>query len=343
MPPESESQSQYPRLMRRVTPALGLFFLAPLVGEFLLGNLPITFLPALLLLAPLYGGGALLIRETSRRFGLTWPGMLVLGVTFGIIEEAFVTQSLFNPNYLGMRLLDYGYIPALGISTWWTVFVLTLHTIWSTAVPIAVTETLTPSRRRAPWLGRVGLSVTAAVFVIGCALLAVGEIKKGFVATPAQFIGSAIAIVVLVTIAFIVRRARDRKESSSTETHPSSAPSPFAVGATAFAVGGVFFALVRAKQYLSPTVDVLATVAMLGAAAALVLRWSKRAGWSESHRLGLTAGFMLTYAWYGFVQIPSVGNVSPTVDFVGNVIFVAGAVALLAAAVHRVRSEKTRA
>jgi hypothetical protein len=34
--------------------------------EFLLGNLPITWLWALLSLAPLYGGGALLIREATR-------------------------------------------------------------------------------------------------------------------------------------------------------------------------------------------------------------------------------------------------------------------------------------
>ena len=36
--------------MRRLAPAIGLFFLAPLAGEFLLGNLPITMLPALLVL-----------------------------------------------------------------------------------------------------------------------------------------------------------------------------------------------------------------------------------------------------------------------------------------------------
>ena len=50
-------------LMRRIAPAVGLFFLAPLVAEFLLGNLPIKLLSALIVLAPLYGGGALLIRE----------------------------------------------------------------------------------------------------------------------------------------------------------------------------------------------------------------------------------------------------------------------------------------
>lgn len=70
---------------------MGLFFLAPLVGEFLLGNLPITWLWALLSLAPLYGGGARLIRETARRLRLGWPGMVLLGLVYAVVEEAFVT------------------------------------------------------------------------------------------------------------------------------------------------------------------------------------------------------------------------------------------------------------
>lgn len=51
--------------MRRIRPAITLFLLAPLVAEFLLGNRPIVLLPALLILAPMYGGGALLIREVA--------------------------------------------------------------------------------------------------------------------------------------------------------------------------------------------------------------------------------------------------------------------------------------
>ena len=54
---------------KRILPAVGLFFLGPLVAEFLLGDLPINLLGALVILAPLYGGGALLIREVVRRTG----------------------------------------------------------------------------------------------------------------------------------------------------------------------------------------------------------------------------------------------------------------------------------
>src|SRR4051795_6390812 len=99
-------------MFRRNALAIGLFFLSPLVAEFLLGNLPITFLLAVVALAPMYGGGALLIREFARRRGLGWPSIVLLALAYGVLEEAFTTQSLFNPDYAGQRLLDYGYVPA---------------------------------------------------------------------------------------------------------------------------------------------------------------------------------------------------------------------------------------
>jgi hypothetical protein len=90
---------------KRLLLCTGLVLLAPLVAEFLLGNLPITALPALVALAPMYGGGALLIREVVRRRGLAWPSIIVLALAYGVVEEGLVTMSLFNPNYANTRLI----------------------------------------------------------------------------------------------------------------------------------------------------------------------------------------------------------------------------------------------
>src|SRR5262249_34593485 len=99
-------------LFRRIAPAIALFFLAPLVAEFLLGDFPLSMIGILLVLAPLYGGGAILIRETTRRAGRGWPTILTLALAYGIFEEAFTTQTLFNPNYLGLNLhlLDHAFV-----------------------------------------------------------------------------------------------------------------------------------------------------------------------------------------------------------------------------------------
>ena len=87
--------------MRRLLPALGLFFLAPLIAEFLLGNLPITMLGSLVVLAPLYGGGALLIREVARRTGRGWASIVVLALAYGIQSQLSGLESAPT----GFRLL----------------------------------------------------------------------------------------------------------------------------------------------------------------------------------------------------------------------------------------------
>jgi hypothetical protein len=87
--------------MRQRLPALVLVFMAPLVAELLAGTTPLgqplvlAFLLPIYL--PLYGAGALLMRELVRRSGRGWASMLLLGAAYGFIEEGFASQSLFNP------------------------------------------------------------------------------------------------------------------------------------------------------------------------------------------------------------------------------------------------------
>jgi hypothetical protein len=87
--------------MKRAAPVLALLLLAPWVGEFLLGNISVRRLPALLILALLYGCGALLIREVTRRTGRGWPTILLLGAAYGVIEAGVVDQAMFNPTFEG--------------------------------------------------------------------------------------------------------------------------------------------------------------------------------------------------------------------------------------------------
>src|SRR6266700_2659100 len=153
--------------LRRRAPALVLFFMAPVIAEFVIGDLSLRQAGALVVLAPIYGGGAILIREVVRRRGGGWPALLALALAYGVVEEGLLTQSLFNTHYLGLRLLAYGYVPALGISPVWTVFVLTIHVVWSISIPMALTETIFRERGSRPWLGIPGLVVAGVLYVLG--------------------------------------------------------------------------------------------------------------------------------------------------------------------------------
>ena len=304
----------------RLSPAIGLFFVAPLVAEFLLGDLPIKMLGALVILAPMYGGGALLIREIVRRTGRGWPSIFVLAFAYSLFEEAFTTQTLFNPNYLhlSLHLLQPAYISALGIGAWWTVFVLTLHTVWSISTSIALVEALVPDSAATPWLGRLGLAVTTILFALGAAASTALEIKQDhYVASPAQFGTSAIVCVAAIIAAFFLPKR--------TAVHDSAAvPSPWIVGASALAAGSVFLVTPNAWGWLAVGVYLLLDLTVIAVVSVL----SHRSGWDGRHRLALAGGAALTYAWHSFIQHPAVGKGG--IGFrIGNAIFAAALIALL--------------
>ena len=323
---QQRRDSRRTRHMTGLLPSLVLFFLAPLVSEFLLGNLPITMLPALLILAPMYGGGALLIREIVRRTGRSWPSIMLLGIAYAILEEAFTTQTLFNPNYLhlNLHLLDYAPIRALGIGAWWSMYVLSLHSIWSIAVSIALAEALFPEKAATPWLGTIGLSATAFIFLFGIAATTLVSLRiereKGgiFVASSSQFLGAAVVCILLIVIAFALP-VHQRELRAGTVVRPSI------VGTAGF-VAGLIFLLVPPFWGWGA---VAIYIALYLIAIIFVLSQSSRNGWGARHRLALASGAALAYAVHSFPQ-PSVTNEDPTIDLIGNSIFTVGAVAIIA-------------
>jgi hypothetical protein len=309
-------------MLRRIAPAIGLFLLSPFVGEFLLGNVAIDALPIGLVMAPMYGGGAVLIRESARRAGKGWPTIFLLAIAYGVVEEGLSCQTLFNPSYFGFNLLREAYIPLLGMGVWWTLFVLTLHTIWSICVPIAIIESLVPDRATTPWLGRPGLAVATVLYVLGSALVFIGTYRQEqFMASPAQLAGVAVTALVLVAAAFALAFASGR----TTTTRGRPAPGPWPVGAFSLLATSAFLVV---RYVLADWPLVFAYLLLYGLAAVLVVRWSGRAGWGPAHRLALAGGALLTYAWHSFPETPVLGSAGTT-DLAGNIVFSILAVLLL--------------
>ncbi|MEU0089643.1 hypothetical protein [Kribbella sp. NPDC006257] len=307
---------------RRFWPAIGLFFLSPLVAEFLLGNLPITALFAVIGLAPLYGGGAVLIREFVRRRGWGYPSILALALAYGVLEEGVTTQSLFNPNYADLRLLDPGHIGFLGMGAPWTLFVLTLHTVWSITVPIVLVEAVS-KRPREPWLGKVGLWVMSVLFVIGVAATTLIQLKNdSFVASPAQFTGVALVFFALIGLAA-------RLGTKETIRRPGGVPAVWLAGLISLAVTSAFMLLdnLDLNGWLTASIYLVGWVV----ATLVILYWSRSESWTKQHVLALASGALLTYAWHAFPESP-VFDAPKTVDLIGNAIFAVLAVVLLVVA-----------
>ena len=313
---------------RGIWPALGLFITAPLVAEFLLGNLPIKLLAALIVLAPLYGGGALLIRELARRTGRGWPSILLLGMAYAIVEEAYTTQSLFNPDYLKLHLglLAPAYIASLGIGGWWTLWMFNVHAVWSIATPIALIEACVPDRARAPWLGRVGMVVTTLVFVFGATASGIKQYRQDpCLASPNQFVGAGVVIVLLAAAAFLIPAGRRNNAVGS-------APSPWIAGVVALLFGSAALLVPQAWGWGAAAELFGLDLVMLLA----VLAWSRREGWGLPHQLALGAGAALAYGWHAVLQHPAVGRLDASAR-IGNAIFLSAALALIWFAATRVR------
>jgi hypothetical protein len=291
-----------PSPQRSIPAALTLFFIAPLVAEYLLGDFPITFLAPLILLTPLYGGGALLIREVARRTGRGWPTILLLGVAYALIEEGYTTQTLFNPDFLNLHLnlLRFAWIPSLGIGGWWTLFMLNVHPFFSIGVSIALVEGLFPSRARTPWLGNAALSVVAVLYTA--------------------------AVYVFIATAFLIPRPAKQPESGQV-------PSPWLTGAAAFLLGAaVFFAPL---QFNWGAVAWILAVDFTF----LSLLWvfSRRSAWTPLHTFSIGAGGALLYGVHAFMGNPVVASPRWVVRS-SNALFLALAVVLVVVAAHRTRA-----
>jgi hypothetical protein len=277
--------------MRRYLPVLTLFILSPWVAEVLFGATPLSRIGALLVVAPLYGGGAILVRELARRRGPGWGRIFLLGAAYGVIEEGLAIQSIFNPNLfnagsIGGRALDVNWV--------WTMWTIGYHIVWSIGIPILLAELLFPARRNEPWLGRVGMIIVGVLYVLG--LLAIAAIYRFAIAPdfkppllPNLF---AALIAILLVVSALTRPARTFEELSNRPA--GKVPSPWIISLLGFLMAVFWFGLLNLPQPLRTGVWVLVPIvldiALLIGFASLVQRWSSDEAWNDLHRLALIFG-----------------------------------------------------
>lgn len=282
-------------MWRRLPAVLSLFVLSPLIAEYLLGSLPVAMIGILPVMALMYGSAAVLIREIARRAGRGWVSIALLACAYGFIEEGLVTQSLFNPNYLGLRLLDFGFIPALGTALPWLIYVISIHVVWSICVPIGLAESLFPAKRELPWLGPIGIAVFSLLFVGGCALVAIFTYKqRPFMASGAQLTTTVFIVAALIVAALKWPAAK-----------VGVVPAPHAVVLflAALIFGSALMVLqqvAQSRMHWNPIECVLAVVLLQAAFIGFMAVFTRGKVWNDLQRFALMAGGFLTYAWVGF-------------------------------------------
>ena len=281
--------------MRRIPPALFLFFLAPTIGELLSGSAPPVefFSPfSLLILSALYGSGAVLARELALRWNKRWPTILTLGLAYGIIEEGLLVKSFFDPNWMDLGILGtYGRLA--GVNWVWSVSLTLYHATVSIAIPILLTELLYTDRRDESWIGRrgmIGLSILLAAVVLFGAL-ALAPYRPPFV--PYLF-----AIITTVSLYFLARRIPQRFAP------PEMAPRwrPFWIGMIGFLSTTAYFIGGWALPELGiPPVLTIGFLIALALVILRLLRWASGEGaWSDIGRLALANGALTFFILLAF-------------------------------------------
>lgn len=271
--------------MKRFPPALLLFFLAPVIGELLSGSSPPAefFHPfGLIVLSALYGGGALLIRELTLRWGKGWPTILVLGMAYGILEEGVMVKSFFDPNWPDLGLLGL-YGRWAGVNWIWSVFLTVYHAFISIAIPIFLVEMMVPDRRDKRWLGDRGL--------LGITLLLLADVLFGALVLTPYRPPAGLYMLTLVLVAALVLAAR-RMPPRWFRQQAETASRPLSLGLLGFAATlALFFIHWVLPEINLPVILTLASLLLLGAGFYLALRRLSGCGtWNDEHRLALASG-----------------------------------------------------
>ncbi len=311
---------------RSIPAAIALFLTAPLVAAFFLGNLSRSALPGLLALAPMYGAGALLIRELMRRYGRGWTGIFLLGAACALLEEGFITQSLFNPASLSphLHLFDRTWIPVLHISLRRTLFIFNLHTFWSIAVSVALIEALMPAHAKTPWLSRAGDCLTALVFAGGCVLATVFTMRRSpFVASPLQFLIAGLLCLVLTYLAFRAALPRPRPAVGP-------APIPWFTGAVAFLLGAAVLMMGQDRGWEAVALIIAVDVVFF----IIVFSLSRGGHWTALHTLSLAAGGAFALGLHALIAHPPLGE-EGILARLASLTFLAGVVPAVMAGVRR--------
>lgn len=302
--------------------ALTLFVLSPLGAEYLVGydasaGRPLALLAGLLILAPLYGGPALIVREVARRRNLGWPGVLVLASAAGLLQAGVVDQSLFAREYGDIpywtAMTAPTWIEPLGFGVGNLIGFVVGHLVWSFALPVALAEAAHPGVASERWLHRWVIVVVTLLWAAAAGLVLVD--LRSATSDPAGGVQVAVALaVVLLLIGLALRLPHPRPALGDGRV----APVPVVAGAALSA--GLVVNLLDGSWTATGVV-----VAVLATGAVLLARVGRHRAWDRRHVLALCAGLLLARAGTGFLAEP-VGPASASAVAVHHTVFALAAV-----------------
>lgn len=279
-----------------------------------------------------YGCGGLVIRETARRRGIGWPGIVLLGMAYGTIEEGVAEPDWFLPQNFSH---PYGVIA--GFFTTYAVWNVIYHAVFSITIPILLTEMLFSSRRDQPWLGWPGITVCAVLYGLATIVLSVtwfSLAEPHLTSQPAHRSYPWTAVAGLAAGILAIAGCRLRPHSTIRSWRQKfTTPSPVILGIFGFVVSAGWFVLLRLATaanllgQLPPVILLIAAAAWLAGVAVLITGWTTSGnGWTERHSAAAITGALLPLMgagyFLGFTHVPSELAAKAVLNVIGIVLLV---------------------
>jgi hypothetical protein len=290
-----------------------LWVLATWCAECVWGGFTVADYPmVLLVLGPLYGSAAVLIREVVRRRGGGWPSTALLAAAFGLVQAGLVDVTLFDREALADTEFAAAneaavgtMVSGLGFSAEQMFDFVGNHVWLSICAPIAVVEACSsPGRRGEPWLGRWGVAGLVVLYVAASLLI---RSDAGYDPSPVQ-VGFVVVTASVLVVAALVwpRGVRGRR---------AGGPRPLVLGA------GVLGVQVLSWLFGAGWWGVGLRVATLVVVIVVVARWAV----SRRHMLAVWGSCVVVAAGAAFLSPPyaaAPGWLMLVSDVVGAVIVV---------------------
>lgn len=307
-----------------IASVVALLVVTPVISHVHLGVIRMSFWFAIVPAFTAWGLGALFVRELARRRQQGWPAIIVLGLAIALAEECLFVQTSFFP-LLGVDP-QHAYGRIAGVNWTYLLWALGYETVWAFVIPIFLVESLFPAARDKPWLGRVGLSVLAALF-LGFGVMRWYAWTQIFIPQnfPAWNQGPShveLACAFLAVIALGLATIYGLPHHPVNGSSDVRVPSQFALMLVGCSLGLVWSALLFLSYGVAPYVPVVLAWASGVSVCALscyaISRWTGSKKWRHQDGFPLIFGALLASALSGFLILR--GGQAPPLDYAGKTV-----------------------
>jgi hypothetical protein len=293
--------------LRRLSPAIALMVLSPLVAEVLPGATRFHALFVFPIEVCVWGGGALLIREAVRKRKMGWPSLVLLAVALSLAEEFLIQQTSLAPMVIKIQRQEYA--RAFGVNYLYLLWAVMYEVVFVVLVPIKLTELIFWNRRNDQWLSRTGVAIVALLFLIGACLawftwtqIARTEVFHVPPYTPpmaAIMSAAGLIAVLIICAAGPLRNAGKRAYTNS----PS--PAPWALTTLGAVWAALWFCLAvlafGIRPSIPPWIPVAAGLLLAGTVLVVMPVWVMSPAWTARHDFALISGAIVGSMFITFI------------------------------------------